>query len=109
MVKDFRELIVGGLYTADLRNTEDIGSTFNVSITLYNEYKGVVVGNAIDMVNTQPANEVMHVETSLWCISPITSDVYWIHTTASAQDSSGKIWFVMDEWVQINLSYEMMK
>jgi hypothetical protein len=106
MVKDFRELIVGGLYTADLRNTEDLNSTFNVSITLYNEYKGVVIGNAIDMVNTQPSNEVMHVETQLWCINPTSSDEYWIHTIASAQDSTGKIWFVIDEWIQINLSNE---
>jgi hypothetical protein len=106
MVKDFRELIVGGLYTADLRNTEDIGSTFNVSITLYNEYKGVVIGNTIEMVNMQPANEVMHVETPLWCINPVISDAFWIHTIASAQDSSGKIWFVTDEWFQINFSNE---
>jgi hypothetical protein len=109
LVKDFRELIVSGLYTADLLNTEDFSSTLHVSITLYNEYKGIVVGEAIDMIDTQPANDVMHVETPLWCISPTTGDVYWIHTIASAQNSTGKIWFVMDEWVQINLSSDIIK
>jgi hypothetical protein len=109
IVKDFRELIVSGLYTADLLNTEDISSTFKVTITLYDVYKGVVVGNAIDMVDTQPANEVMNVETPLWCISPIKGVVYWIHTEASAQKSTGEIWFVMDEWVRINLLESMTK
>jgi hypothetical protein len=108
IVKDFRELIVSGLYTADLLNTEDISSTFKVSITLYNGYKGVVVGKAIGMADTQPANEVMHVETPLWCISPITGEVYWIHTVASAQNSTGEIWFLVDEWVRINLSNDKM-
>jgi hypothetical protein len=95
---------VSGLYTADLLNSEDISSTFKVSITLYDVYKGIVVGKAIDMVDTQPTNEVMHVETPLWCISPITGGVYWIHTEVSAQKTTGEIWFVMDEWVRINLS-----
>jgi hypothetical protein len=109
IVKDFRELIVSGLYTADLLNTEDISSTFKVSITLYDGYKGVFVGKAIAMDDTQPANEVMQVETPLWCITPITGDTYWIHTVASAQTSTGKIWFVMDEWVRINLSEDKIK
>jgi hypothetical protein len=109
IVKDFRELIVSGLYTADLLNTEDISTTFKVSITLYNGYKGVVVGKAIGMVDTQPANEVMQVETPLWCISSITGDVYWIHTVASAHTITGKIWFVMDEWVRIYLSDDKME
>jgi hypothetical protein len=109
IVNDLRELIVSGLYTANLLNTEDISSTFNVSITLYNEYKGVVVGKAIGMVDTQPANEVMQVETPLWCNTPITGNVYWIHTVASAQASTGQIWFVTDEWVRINLSDDKMK
>lgn len=104
IVKDFRELIISGLYTADLLNTEDISSTLKVSITLYNGYKGEVVGNTISMIDTQPANEIMHVETPLWCISPSTGEVYWIHTKAFAQNSSGNVWFVIDEWVQINLS-----
>jgi hypothetical protein len=109
IVKDFRELIMSGLYTADLLNTEDISSTFKVSITLYDVYKGVVVGKTIDMVDTQPANEVMQVKTPLWCISPTIDDVYWIHTVASAQKSTGEIWFGIDEWVRINLSNNIMK
>jgi hypothetical protein len=108
LVKDFRELIVRGLYTASLLNTEDISSTFKVSITLYDVYKGLVVGNTIDMIDTQPANEVMQVETQLWCIEPIKGDVYWIHTEASAQRSTGEIWFVIDEWVRIDLSESNM-
>jgi hypothetical protein len=103
IVKDFRELIVSGLYAADLLNTEDVSSTLKVSIILYNGYKGIVVGKALGMVDTQPANEVMHVETPLWCIRPITGNVYWIHSVASAQKGTGEIWFVMDEWVRINL------
>jgi hypothetical protein len=103
IVKDFRELIVSGLYTADLLNTEDISSTFKVTITLYDVYKGVLVGKAIDMIDTQPANKVMLVETRLWCINPIKGEVYWINTEASAQKSTGEIWFVIDEWVRINL------
>jgi hypothetical protein len=102
IVKDFRELIVSGLYTADLLNTEEISSTFKVSITLYNVYKGAVVGKAINMVDTQPAHKVMVVETPLWCISPVKGDVYWIHTEAKAERSTGEIWFVTDEWVRIN-------
>jgi hypothetical protein len=109
LVKDFRELIVRGLYNADLLNTEDISSTFKVSITLYDVYKGIVVGKAIDMVDTQPTNEVMHVQTPLWCITPTTGDVYWIHTEASAQKTTGEIWFVLDEWVRINLSGDITK
>jgi hypothetical protein len=95
---------VSGLYSADLLNTEDISSTFRVSITLYDGYKGVAVGKAINMIDTQPANEVMHVETPLWCTSPLTGDDYWIHTVVLTQKSTGKVWFVMDEWVKINLS-----
>jgi len=109
MVKDFRELIVSGLYQADLLNTEEISSTFKVSITLYDVYKGMVVGNSIDMVDMQPANEVMRVETPLWCISPVTNAVYWIHTEISAQKVTGEIWFGMDEWVRINLADNGMK
>ena len=109
MVKDFRDLIIRGLYIADMLNTEDISSTINVSITLYNEYKGGVVGKAIGMVDTQPANEVMHVETPLWCIDPIAGREYWIHTIASAQDNTGKIWFVLDEWVQVDLTGDLIK
>ncbi len=109
IVKDFRELIVSGLYTADLLNTEDISSTFKVTITLYDVYKGVVVGKAIEMVDTQPATKVMIVETPLWCIRPVTGDVYWIHTEASAEKSTGEIWFVTDEWVRINLVDGKMK
>jgi hypothetical protein len=94
---------VSGLYTADLLNTEDISSTFKVSITLYDGYNGVVVGKTIDMVDTQSAHKVMQVETPLWCINPVKGDVYWIHTIASAQKSTGEIWFVIDEWVRIKL------
>jgi hypothetical protein len=97
-------MITSGFYTADLLNTEDISSTFNVSITLFDVYKGMVVGNTIDMVDTQPANEVLQVQTPLWCINPIAGDVYWIHTEVSTQKSTGEIWFVLDEWVRINLS-----
>jgi hypothetical protein len=100
---------VSGLYTADLLNTEDISSTFKVSITLFDVYKGIVIGKTIDMVDTQPANEVMHVQTPLWCITPEAGDVYWIHTVASAQKSTGEIWFALDEWVRINLTVDMLK
>ncbi len=109
IVKDFREMIVSGLYNADLRNTEDISSTFKVSITLFDVYKGMVVGKTIDMVDTQPAGEVMQVQTPLWCINPVADDVYWIHTVASAQKSSGEIWFALDEWVRINLKDGIIK
>jgi hypothetical protein len=102
IVKDFREMIVSGLYTADLLNTEDVSTTIKVSITLYDVYKGVVIGQTIDMVDTQPANEVMQVQTPLWCIKPDTSEVYWIHAEVSAQKTTGEIWFVLDEWVRIN-------
>jgi hypothetical protein len=95
---------VSGLYSADLLNTEDISSTFKVSITLYDVYKGVVIGKTLDLVDTQPANEVMHVETPLWCISPVIDAVYWIHTEASAQKITGEFWFGIDEWVRFNLS-----
>ena len=71
-------MIVSGLYTADLLNTEDISSTFKVSITLFDVYKRVVVGKTIDMTDTQPANEVMQVKTPLWCINPVAGDGYWI-------------------------------
>jgi hypothetical protein len=108
-VKDFRELIVSGLYSADLVNTEEITSTFAVSITLYDGYKGVIISQTINMVDTQPANKVMMVETPLWCISPTANGVYWIHTQASAQKITGELWFVMDEWVQITLSDGKMK
>lgn len=104
IVKDFRELIVSGLYSADLLNTQDISSTLKVTITLYNVYKGVAVGKAIDMVDTQPVNEVMKVETPLWCISPTNGDVYWIHTEASAKKITGELWFILDEWTRITLS-----
>ncbi len=103
IVKDFKEINVSGLYTADLLNTGDISSTLQVSITLYDVYKGVVVGETINMSDTQPASEVMHVEIPLWCIDPITSEVYWIHTVVSAQKTTGEIWFVLDEWVRTNL------
>lgn len=109
IIKDFKELIISGLYTADLLNTEVISSTLNVTITLYNEYKGVVLGKAINMVDTQPSNEVMHVESSLWCYQPIQGEDYWIHTIASAQDNKGKLWFVVDEWMQITLSNFVLK
>lgn len=95
-------MIVSGLYTADLLNTEDVSTTIKVSITLYDVYKGVVIGQTIDMVDTQPANEVMQVQTPLWCIKPDTSEVYWIHAEVSAQKTTGEIWFVLDEWVRIN-------
>jgi presenilin-like A22 family membrane protease len=100
---------VSGLYTADLLNPEDISSTFKVSITLFDVYKGVVVGKTIDMFDTQPANEVMHVQTPLWCINPEAGEVYWIHTVASAQKNTGEIWFALDEWVRINLTVDMLK
>lgn len=109
IVKDFREMIVSGLYTADLQNTEDISSTFKVSITLYDVYKGVVIGQTIDMVDTQPSQEVMQVQTPLWCIKPDASEVYWIHAEVSAQKTTGEIWFVLDEWVRINLADGTMK
>jgi hypothetical protein len=109
MVKDFSELIVSGLYTADMLNTTEISSTFMVSITLYDVYEGLVVGETISMTDTQPANEVMHVENPLWCISPVADDVYWIHTEASAQKITGNIWFVMDEWVKVNFASDKMK
>jgi hypothetical protein len=79
-----------------------MSSTFNVSITLYNEYKGVVIGKTINMVDKQSANKVLHVETPLWCISPAVGDEYWIHTTATVQNESGKLWFEKDEWVRID-------
>jgi hypothetical protein len=104
MIKDFREIIVSGLYTADLLNTEGVTSTFKVSITLFDYYKGEVVGKTIDMVDMQPPNEVMQVHTPLWCIEPIAGDVYWIHTEVLAQKGQGEIWFVLDEWVRINLT-----
>jgi len=100
---------VSGLYTADLHNAEDISSTLKVSITLFDVYKGVVIGDIISMTDTQPASEVLHVETPLWCITPTTSDVYWIHTEVSAQKTTGEFWFVLDEWVRINLTDEMIK
>ena len=109
IVKDFKEIIVTGLYTADLLNTEDFSSTLQVSITLYDGYKGVVIGETINMSDTQPASEVMHVEAPVWCIDPITSEVYWIHSVVSAQRTTGEIWFVMDEWVRINLAEDKMK
>jgi len=109
IVEDFREMIVSGLYTADLLNTEDISSTIKVSITLFNGYKGEVVGKTIDMVDTQPSNEVMQVQTPLWCIDPITGGAHWIHSVVSAQKSTGERWFVLDEWVRINLTDGMVK
>jgi hypothetical protein len=105
IVKDFRELIVSGLYSADMLNTESISSTINVSITLYNEYKGAVVGQAIEMIDVQPANKVLHVETPLWCLD-LTKNEYWIHSIVTAQDGMGKIWFEKDEWIRINLPNE---
>jgi hypothetical protein len=95
--------MISGLYTADLLNTETITSTFNVSITLYNGYKGLVVGNIINMIDRQPANKVMHVETPLWCLTQTTGDEYWIHTIVSVQDDTGKLWFEDDEWLRINV------
>ena len=103
IVKDFRELIVSGLYSADMLNTESMTSTLNVSITLYNEYKGVVVGKTIEMIDKESANEVMHVETPLWCTN-MTSNNYWIHTIVSVQNSNGKIWFEADEWIRISIA-----
>jgi hypothetical protein len=82
-------------------NTEDISSTFNVSITLYNEYKGVVIGKTIDMMDRQPANKVMHVETPLWCVAQTTGAEYWIHTIVTVQDNTGQIWYEEDEWIRI--------
>ncbi len=102
IVKDFRDMIVSGLYTADLLNTEDISSTFKVSITLFDVYKRVVVGETIEMTDTQPANEVMQVNIPLWCLNPVEDDVYWFRTIASAQKSTGETWFVLDEWVRYN-------
>ena len=100
---------MSGLYTADLLNTEDISSTFNVSITLFDVYKGTIIGETIYMTDTQPTSEVMHVEAPLWCISPTTSDVYWVHTEISAQKTSGEFWFVLDEWIRINLTDDKVK
>jgi hypothetical protein len=100
---------VSGLYTADLLNTEDVNSTFKVSITLFDYYKGEVVGKTIDMVDMQPPNEVMQVQIPLWCLNPEAGDVYWIHTVVSAQKSQGEIWFVLDEWVRIKLTNAEVK
>jgi hypothetical protein len=97
-------MIMSGLYTADLVNTADISSTFKVSITLFDVYKGIVIGETLAMTDTQPASEVMQVETPLWCISPLSGEVYWIHTEASAQKTTGEFWFVLDEWVRIKLT-----
>ena len=100
---------MSGYYSADLYNTEDISSTLKVSITLYNGYHGIVVGKDIDMIDTQPVKEVMHVETPLWCITPLRGNVYWIHTVATAEKTSGMIWFVIDEWVRVNITDYRMK
>jgi hypothetical protein len=108
IVEDFRQLIVSGLYTADLLNTEEISSTFKVSITLYDGYKRVIVGQTKVMTDIQPAGEIMQVKTPLWCLNTITNDVYWTHTIASAQKSTGEIWFALDEWVRINLTAAMV-
>ena len=104
MIKDFNELIISGLFSADLLNSEEISSTFTVSITLYDVYEGIVVGKTLEMVDTQPTGEVMHVQTPLWCIEPVKDKIYWIHTEASAQKITGELWFVYDEWVRIDLS-----
>jgi hypothetical protein len=61
------------------------------------------------MADTLSANKIMHVETPLWCITPTQDGVYWIHTEASAQKSTGEIWFVIDEWVRIKLTDGTMK
>jgi hypothetical protein len=104
MVNDFDELIINGLYSADLFNSAEISSTFTVSITLYDVYDGVVVGQTLGMTDTQPAGEVIHVQTPLWCIQPVTDKVYWIHIEAMAQKITGGLWFVNDEWVRVDLS-----
>jgi hypothetical protein len=109
IIKDFRELITSGFYTADLLNTQEISSILRVSITLYKGYKVSAVGETIEMVDTQPADEVMRVETPLWSIKPVSGATYWVHTIATAQTTEDTLWFVMDEWVQINLSDDTMK
>jgi hypothetical protein len=102
LIKDFKETIISGLYTADLLNTQEISSTLRVAITLYNGYMITEVGPTIHMVDTQEANEVMRVETPLWCIKPGTGVDYWVHTVATAQTTDGTLWLVLDEWVRIN-------
>ena len=95
---------MSGFYSADLLNTESITSTFTVSITLYNGYKGMAIGGTIEMTDQQPANKVMHVATPLWCLNPTTENDYWLHTSVSAQDNNGKVWFEEVEWIRINLA-----
>jgi hypothetical protein len=109
LIKDFRELITSGFYAADLLNKQEISSILRVAITLYKGYKVSAVGETIEMVDTQPADEVMRVETPLWSIKPVPGATYWIHTIATAQTTEDTLWFVLDEWVQINLSDNMMK
>jgi len=97
---------VSGLYTADILNTEDITSTFSVTITLYDGYKGTLAGEGIKMVDQQSANKIMHVETPMWCTNLTTGSEYWMHVVVSVKDSAGKPWFENDEWMRIDLAEE---
>jgi hypothetical protein len=90
-------------------NTQETSSTLRVDITLYNGYEVSVVGSTIHMTDTQPADEVMRVETPLWCIKPVPGVAYWVHTVVTAQTMEGTLWFVLDEWVRINLTDNKMK
>ena len=108
IIKDFNEFITSGFYTADLLNTQEISSILRVSITLYKGYKVSAVGETIEMVDVQPPDEVMRVETPLWSINPVPGATYWLHTIATALTTEDTLWFVLDEWVQVNLSDDTM-
>jgi hypothetical protein len=104
VLNDFDELIINGLYSANLLNSAEISSTLSVSISLFDVYEGKQVGSTLTMTDTQPAGEVLHVESPLWCIPPVTNNVYWIHIEASAQKINGGLWFIKEGWARIDLS-----